>query len=71
MEVILGSTKECHCGSLADKYRQRKFINQLGQEVIRVFYRCRNCWSRIQKDFIPELDDVKSVNVLDLLNNKT
>ncbi len=60
---------ECHCCYDAYKYQQRKFINKLGKKVIRIFYRCENCWSRIHRDYIPELDD-KEVNVLDLLKMK-
>jgi len=58
--------KECHCGKIADKYFMRKFINQNGNEVIRIFYRCRNCSSRIHQDFIPEIDKLPQVNVIDL-----
>lgn len=61
---------ECHCMSKANKYRSRKFINMEGFEVIRIFYRCENCWSRIHSDFIPELDKkYRKVNVLDLLKH--
>jgi hypothetical protein len=62
------STKECHCMATAHQYRKRVFINQMNQEVTRIFYRCENCLSRIHSDFIPSLDD-KNVNVLDLLKN--
>lgn len=55
-------TKMCHCMDIADKYYSRSFINVLGFKVTRVFYRCRNCCSRIYSDFIPELDkDTKYV----------
>ena len=65
----LPATMECHCTANANKYRHRIFINQLDQMVIRIFYRCENCWSRIKSDFIPELDNKKTVNVSDLLKN--
>lgn len=64
-------TKECHCGNIADKYRQRRFINQLNQEVNRAFYRCRNCWSRIHEDFIPEMETMQRANVFDLIKSLT
>lgn len=47
---------KCHCGSDAHKYRSRSFINQNGNKVSRLFYRCENCWSRTPFDYIPELD---------------
>ncbi len=62
-------TKECHCMSTADKYTTRKFINQNGNKVIRIFYRCRNCWSRIHEDFIPEIDNLSQVDVIELLKS--
>jgi hypothetical protein len=60
-------TKRCHCGHIADRYRKRTFVNQLGYTVIRAFYRCRNCWSRIHEDFIPELNSAHKINVLELI----
>lgn len=57
---------QCHCTCKAFKYRRRYFINTFGQKVIRIFYRCESCWSRLVKDYIPELDG-QEVSVLDLL----
>jgi len=65
----LPNTKECHCTHTADKYYKRTFINQLGHKVSRVFYRCRNCSSRIHEDFIPKIEGEKLINVMDLLNS--
>ena len=39
--------------------------NRLNQKVYRVFYRCENCWSRINEDFIPEMDDMKTIDLTD------
>lgn len=61
---------KCHCGSDAHKYRTREFTNQLGYKVIRTFYRCENCWSRIPKDEIPELTE-NEVSVFDLIKKTT
>lgn len=64
----LPKTMHCHCCCLADKYRTRMFINQLGYTVYRVFYRCRNCWSRVNRDFSPEFDRKNPpINVMDTL----
>lgn len=63
-------TEECHCMHVANKYHVRKFVNQLNQQVIRVFYRCTNCASRIHRDFIPDMDKAKTVNVFELMKNK-
>lgn len=52
--------------SNANRYTQRVFTNQIGHKVTRIFYRCENCWSKIHKDYIPDLD-CKTINVLDLL----
>jgi hypothetical protein len=60
-------TKFCHCDGIADKYFVRNFINQVGYKVYRVFYRCRNCCSRIHTDICPTIDNSESVNVFDLL----
>jgi len=59
--------KECHCGHIADKYFTRTFTNELGYEVVRIFYRCRNCLSRISQDFLPEIDALHKESVFDLL----
>jgi len=71
LSAVFPVTKECHCGHVADKYRKRNFKNALGQEVTRIFYRCRNCWSRIHEDFIPEMDKKTTVNVMDLLRQNS
>jgi len=55
--------KECHCGSDAHKYRTRTFVNELGFTVYRIFYRCENCWSRINEDFSPEFDNLPVIDV--------
>jgi len=62
-------TAECHCTAIADRYRERAFVNQLGWKIKRVFYRCRNCCSRLSHDFIPK-EHTTLVNVIDLLNKK-
>lgn len=67
----LPKIKECHCGHDAHKYRVRKFVNQLNHEVFRVFYRCENCWSRIHEDFCPEMKNMKTINVQDLIQFKS
>lgn len=66
-DKIFHITITCHCGSPANKYRQRVFVNNMGVEVTRVFYRCVNCWSRTAKDYLP---DLKTVDIIDLLNSK-
>jgi len=63
------STKECHCGHTAHKYRSRTFTNQLNFKVTRVFYRCEYCWSRINEDFIPEIDTMKTFDVVEWRKN--
>lgn len=54
----------------ANKYYTRTFINKVDLKVIRVFYKCENCKSRIYDDFIPELDNMETVNVFDLLEKQ-
>lgn len=61
--------KDCHCGSIADKYLTKKFKNHLDQTVVKIFYRCRNCRSRLNHCFIPKLESLKTINVFDLLKN--
>lgn len=63
----LPKTKECHCGHTAHRYRHRSFVNQLGQTVYRVFFRCEHCWSRISDDVNPEMDAKPTIDVSDLL----
>ena len=53
--------------SVAHKYRTRRFVNMMGHSVVRQFYRCENCWSRIYEDYIEEVDKLETVNVMDLL----
>lgn len=58
---------ECHCCFDAHRYRVRTFVNKFGHTVYRAFYRCENCLSRIVHSYIPELDKLPSVCVLDLI----
>ena len=60
---------ECHCGSIADKYTTRKYKNSFGYDYYRIFYRCRNCLSRIHNDFIPEIDKLKTFDVVEFMRN--
>lgn len=69
MNNIYPDIKECHCMAVADKYFTRTFINKAGYKVIKIFYKCRNCKSRIHDYFIPELEN-KSVDVFKLLKQK-
>lgn len=59
--------KLCYCDKIADRYNKKSFVSKAGFKVVRVYYKCRNCKSRIHDDFCPELDSMKVVNVLDLL----
>lgn len=61
---------ECHCGNIADKYTTRKYKNSFGYDYYRVFYRCRNCLSRIYNDFIPDVDKLQTFDVIEFLRNK-
>lgn len=63
---IVSETKFCHCGHIANRYMIRTFVNQLNQTVYRGFYRCTNCWSRINEDFNPTIDAMETINILDL-----
>ncbi len=65
-EINEDGTAICHCTSVADIYRTRTFINQLGWEIKRVFYRCRNCCSRLSYDFIPK-EHSQQVSLTDIL----
>jgi len=70
LSVVFPITKLCHCDCVSDRYYSRNFINQAGFKVHRIFYKCRNCKSRIFDDFIPAIDKMMHVNVMDLLNNR-
>lgn len=68
--MIVPKEKECHCGEIADKYYTHKFMSEAGYNVIRIFYKCRNCKSRIFEDFCPELDSMEQVDVIKLIQSK-
>jgi tRNA G37 N-methylase Trm5 len=67
MSVNIVPVINCHCLSPANKYFTRTFINQLNYKVFRAWYKCTNCKSRIFRDYSPEMDAVKKVNVFDLI----
>jgi len=50
--------------SEAVKYRKREFVNQLDSKVIRVYYRCTNCLSRIKRDY---MEEITSISLFDLM----
>lgn len=60
---------ECHCGHDAIEYYNRSYTNQLNQKVLRTFYRCTNCWSRIDVDEIPEMDNKQVLNMFDVMSD--
>lgn len=66
-DVVKNKIIICHCGNHANKYRERRFKSIAGYEIIRTFFRCTGCASRIYRDECPEMDAMKQVSVSELL----